>query len=308
MRTDAEAGARNVHSPARVVPGTRCEPQILHLHGYGDALQFVVRWCWQHGLPVVYQEHSTPDATPRRWYRPPGSLDEVTLVVAVSAGSAAALREVCGVTRPIRVIPPIAGLRDLEPRRRPEPRVRDGVIRVVTTARLSDEKGVSVLVTAAERVIASRPHVAFTVHGDGYLRQDLTAQIERAGLEAHVHLNGAFSRQDLPAIMSGADIFALPSLTEGYPLSIVEAMAWGIPVVATNVGGVPELIRHGVNGLLCTAGDPDSLARALLELVDDPVRALEMGAAAREFYKSSLEPENLVARYGEAYAEAMGMG
>ena len=206
------------------------------------------------------------------------------------------------------MIPPIAGVRDLEPARRPEPRVRDGVIRVVTIARLSDEKGLSVLVMAAERVLASRPSVAFTVHGDGYLRGDLTVQIERAGLEAHVHLNGAFSRQDLPAIMSGADIFALPSLTEGYPLSIVEAMAWGVPVVATNVGGVPELIRHGVNGLLCAAGDPDSLASALLALVDDPVRALEMGAAARAFYRSSLKPEHLVARYGEAYAEAMGMG
>jgi len=123
-----------------------------------------------------------------------------------------------------------------------------------------------------------------------------------------VHLNGTFRRHDLPMIMTGADLFALPSLTEGYPPCIVEAMARGLPIVATGVGGVPELLQDGVTGLLCAACDADALAAAVLELVDDPVRSPALGAAARAFYAMSLKPGTRSGLFAEAYADALRSG
>jgi len=123
-----------------------------------------------------------------------------------------------------------------------------------------------------------------------------------------VHLNGTFRRHDLPMLMTGADLCALPSLTEGYPPCIVEAMARGLPIVATGVGGVPELLQDGVTGLLRAAGDADALAAAVLELVDEPVRSRALGAAAREFYATSLKPETRVGLFAEACADALQSG
>jgi glycosyltransferase involved in cell wall biosynthesis len=281
---------------------------VLHLHSYGAALDFVVSWCRKRDVPVVYQEHSTPDGTPRRHYGRPRNIDDASIVVAVSETSARALRREWGVTRTVRVIPPIAGQLPLSPGIRVTRTTQDCAIRVVTIARLSREKGLGYLVSAAERVVASRPNVAFSIHGDGDLYGDLKAQIERAGIGASVFLSGAFARRDLPLIMGDADLFVLPSVTEGYPLCIVEAMAWGLPIVATAVGGVPELLQDGVTGLLCAPCDPDALAAAVLELVDKPNRARELGTAAREAYAVRLGPERVVDMFADAYAEAVRAG
>jgi glycosyltransferase involved in cell wall biosynthesis len=106
--------------------------------------------------------------------------------------------------------------------------------------------------------------------------------------------------------MTAANIFVLPSLTEGFPLSIVEAMAWGLPIVATQVGGVPELIQDGITGLLCPPRDEDSLAQAILTLVNHPALAQSIGAAAQDFYRNSkFSPEFLGTRFCEVYTKAL---
>jgi glycosyltransferase involved in cell wall biosynthesis len=287
---------------------TWARPDVLHLHGYGGTLDFVMDWATRHGLPLLYQEHSTPDATPRQWYDIPGRLDGATIVLAVSEPSAEALRRVCGVVRPIRVVPPLASDAAAGGDGGNEPSDPPGrVCRVVTVARLSSEKGLEFLVDAAARLRGADAGVAFDVHGEGYLREALQARIDRAGLRSCVTLHGAFQRRDLRQILGRADVFVLPSLTEGYPLSVVEAMACGLPIVATRVGGVPDLIEDGANGLLCEPSDPGALAACVLTLLRQPDRRRALGGAAREYYAAHLAPTILSARYLGAYEEAIQM-
>lgn len=286
----------------------RRRPDVLHVRGYGAGLDFVLRWAHGRNLATVYQEHSTPDLTPRRWRGLPTGLNMATVVVAVSETSAQALRRLCGVTRPIEVIPPIVTL-NVQKTKTERVSGQDGhVVHILTIARLSEEKGLSYLIKAAGRVVAARPSVCFVIYGEGPLRESLEAQIDAAHLRRQVYLAGSFTRSELSAIMSTADVFVLPSITEGFPLSVIEAMAWGLPIVATAVGGVPELVEDGVTALLCPPRDVNALAQAILTLVNDPVRSRALGAAARNAYHSSqLKPECVAARFAEVYSKALQM-
>ena len=102
-----------------------------------------------------------------------------------------------------------------------------------------------------------------------------------AGLEAQVVFAGLVPYERIPEELRGADVFALPSLQEGLPLSLLEAMASGLPVVASAVGGIPAVVRDGDDGFLVPAGDVAALGAALVRLANDPVRRARLGEAAR---------------------------
>ena len=147
-------------------------------------------------------------------------------------------------------------------------------------ARLTEQKAHRVLFDA----LASNQGLAgvhLVVAGDGELREDLKMQVEAAGLSTRVHFLGA--RRDLGNIMAAIDVFAMPSLWEGLPLSMVLAMGAGLPVVATRIAGIPEVVRDGVSGLLVPPGDAIALGAALARLVNDPELRHSLGATAREF-------------------------
>ena len=105
------------------------------------------------------------------------------------------------------------------------------------------------------------------------------SEVRRLGLESVVRLAG--ERDDVGELLAGADLFVLSSRSEGLPLSILEAMAAGLPVVASSVGGVPELVVEGETGLLVPPGDPHALAAAMERLLDDPALRRRLGAAGR---------------------------
>jgi glycosyltransferase involved in cell wall biosynthesis len=282
---------------------------VLHLHSYGAGLEFVLEWARTHNLVTIYQEHATPDLTKRRFYRLPTGLNKSTIVVAVSQFSAQALRELCGVTRPIEVVPPITAVGGQDIRSKQAARQDDNVLHIATIARLGEEKGLNFLIQAAEIVVAAWPDVRFTLYGEGDLRGNLEAQIEAAQLGRHVHLPGSFKRDELPGIMSTVDIFVLPSLTEGFPLSITEAMAYGCPIVATSVGGIPELIEDGLNGLLCQSGDPEGLAQKICALIEDPTLRMRLGSEARESYEHGpFQPASVCEQFASIYAKALQNG
>jgi len=119
------------------------------------------------------------------------------------------------------------------------------------------------------------------VVGDGELRDDLRSRAESLGIAGRVHFLGA--RRDLGNILSAIDIFAMPSYWEGLPLSMVLAMGAGLPVVASRVAGIPEVVKDGVTGVLVDAGDSNQLARALVTLVNDRQLRARLGAAAKAF-------------------------
>jgi glycosyltransferase involved in cell wall biosynthesis len=151
---------------------------------------------------------------------------------------------------------------------------------VGTVTRLSPQKAPLDFVETAAQVAAQRPGVHFVVVGDGPLRAEVEARIAAAGLAGRFHLAGL--RRDVPDLLHSFDVFALSSLWEGLPRVLPQAMAAGLPIVATAADGNAEAVKDGVNGLLTPPGDPDALASALLCLLNDPALAAQMGAAGRE--------------------------
>jgi 2-deoxystreptamine N-acetyl-D-glucosaminyltransferase/2-deoxystreptamine glucosyltransferase len=159
-------------------------------------------------------------------------------------------------------------------------------------ARLEPQKNPLGLVEAFSRVPGS-PQLILA--GEGSLRETVLERAGRCGVAARVHIAGAVA--DIPALMAAADVFALASDWEGSPLAVMEAMAAGLPVAATAVGGVPELVEHGVTGLLVPPGDAAKLAGALGALTRDAALRSRLAGAARA----------RAARFGvDAMADAYG--
>jgi glycosyltransferase involved in cell wall biosynthesis len=150
----------------------------------------------------------------------------------------------------------------------------DAVV-VISAGRLSPEKNFSGFIAAAAPVISGRDRVYFVVLGEGVMRKELEQQIARAGLRERFLLPGFSS--DVPALLAEADIFISSSHTEGLPVAVLEGAGAGLPVVATAVGGTPEVIRDGYNGLLVPPGDVAALRRSIERLLDNPEEARSMG-------------------------------
>jgi glycosyltransferase involved in cell wall biosynthesis len=150
---------------------------------------------------------------------------------------------------------------------------------VLAVGRLSKEKAHDVLVAAFARApLARLSNVHLVVAGDGPERTRLRDLVARLGLE-RVQFIG--HQPDVWPYYQAADVVALPSDSEGSPIALLEAMAAGKPVVATRVGGVPEIVEHGRNGLLVPPRNPDALAAALAGVLDEPLRAAALGGRAR---------------------------
>jgi glycosyltransferase involved in cell wall biosynthesis len=162
----------------------------------------------------------------------------------------------------------------------------DGPLRITTVARLYVTKGLKYLLEAIVQVRATHPATQFRVYGDGELCQELLAYADQLGLDGHAVFVGAFTdREELSRIMAQTDIFVMSSILEGQPLAVVEAMAHECPIVATTVGGIPELIQDGVNGLLCEPRDPECLVQKICTLIEDPDLRQRLGQAARKSYE-----------------------
>jgi glycosyltransferase involved in cell wall biosynthesis len=166
---------------------------------------------------------------------------------------------------------------------------------VMSAGRLSPEKGYHVLVDAAAAVCRDEPGARFVVFGEGSQREELERRIAAAGLEAHFALPGF--RDDLDAIMPNADVFVLPSFTEGLPNVVLEASAAGVPVVATAVGGTTEVVVAGETGLLVTPGDPVGLAAALRQMLADANLRRSFGRAGKDFVRRNFTFEAQAAAY-----------
>jgi glycosyltransferase involved in cell wall biosynthesis len=173
----------------------------------------------------------------------------------------------------------------------------------VTVARLSPEKDIANLLRAAALIVPSAPDFGLQIAGDGPQRGELTKLARSLGLENHVRFLGEVS--DVPALLKQARLFVLPSQTEGISLTILEAMACGLPVVATHVGGTPEVVEQGATGLLVPPRDPEALARALLRLWCNPVEGRDMGRAGRLRVEASFDIRTMVAGYEKLYEEAI---
>lgn len=168
-------------------------------------------------------------------------------------------------------------------------------------ARLDPLKGLDVLVDAAARLPGVR--FALTAFGGGPERAELEARIARLGIGNRVGLLGR--RDDVPELMAGCDVFVLPSRYEGLPVSIIEAMAAARPVVATAVGGIPELVVDGETGVLVPPDDAASLAAAIADVLADRERGAALGAAGRERVRRSFTGERMAAGVSAVYEDLL---
>jgi glycosyltransferase involved in cell wall biosynthesis len=185
------------------------------------------------------------------------------------------------------------------------PRLAHEGLRIGTVGRIEKQKNLGVFLDAAALVLAERPDARFEIVGDGSLRAHFQAEVERRGLRGIVSLPG--TRSDVAAFYAGLDQFWLTSDYEGTPNVVLEALASGVPVIATRVGGTPEVVEDGVTGVLVDAGDAVGVASASLGLARDPARSGAMGkaaaAAARERFSIAAMVRATEALYREAWGE-----
>ncbi len=158
-----------------------------------------------------------------------------------------------------------------------------------TVANLRPAKGHRILIEAAKKVLAEFPDTVFVWVGDGDLRQELSREISRQGLDKNFRLVGF--AQDTQPYYAMFDIFVLPSLWEGLPLAFMEAMSLGLPIVVTKAGGVPEIATDSQDCLLVEPNDADALAAALTDLLRSPEKSERLGmqAKARFAHENSLD-------------------
>ena len=174
---------------------------------------------------------------------------------------------------------------------------------VISAGRLSPEKNFSGLIDAAVFVRKEDPTTVFAIFGEGVLRKELAARVEASGLKDGFFLPGF--RRDFTALLHEADLFVLPSLTEGLPNVILEAYAAEKAVVATDVGGNPEVVRDGETGFLVPAGDVSALAEKIVSLIKNQELLIRMGKAGYQKVKSGFSFESQTQKLEAIYNEVL---
>lgn len=175
--------------------------------------------------------------------------------------------------------------------------------RVGIVANLRPVKGLDVLIDAAAQIAAQFPDATFEVAGEGNERKALVRQIERLGLMKRFHLRGAIA--DIPRFLSTIDIAALSSRAEGMSNAVLEYMAAGRAIVATDVGACARLLAHGQHGVLVPPGEANAMARAMGDLMKDGERACRLGASARGHVETKYSRQAMVRRFESFYLHLM---
>lgn len=185
-------------------------------------------------------------------------------------------------------------------------RVANQPVRLISVGRLEHVKGVDTLIEAASLLARKQSDCPWllTIVGDGSLRSALEANVLERGLASHITFLG--DRQDVPALLAQNDLFVLASRAEGMPNAALEAMASGLPVVATTVGGTPEVVVDGATGLLTPPNDPAAFAGALATLLAQPAVAQRMGLAGRARVEEHFSLAATVRQTEDLYRELIG--
>lgn len=174
---------------------------------------------------------------------------------------------------------------------------------MITVANLRPEKNHETLLAALARLVGQHPELRVRIVGDGPRRAELEAVTRTLKLQDHVEFLG--HRDDVPALLQQADVFVLPSRSEAFPNSAIEAMAAGLPVVASAVGGLLDLIEDGRTGVLIPPGDPEQLAAALRRLMANPALAATIGQTARAEVQRRYSFDRMVTAFERLYVDTL---
>jgi len=278
----------------------RWRPDVVHLNyaAYGPSLACAARLC---GIPIVARAGGPfiPDNLSNSWVAAYAANCRAHAAELLASPLAPRVIVTGDLFRPDRVRSTIVSERTLPPR-------RPGVARLVFLGQLVERKGLHVLVEAFARLQGASE--LLIVGGDwsapGY-PQRLMAMARDAGVASSIHFEN--HRQDVGAVLSTADIFVLPSFSEARPRSIIEAMSLGIPVVASDVGGIPSLVAHEETGLLVPAGDPGAIATAVDRLIQSRDLRHRLGAAGRQRMEDECRPDRTALEYVRLYRRLVRM-
>ena len=174
---------------------------------------------------------------------------------------------------------------------------------VGTIGRLSPEKGLGDFLIAGRHVLRQQPQVKFVIAGDGPEKKPLKEMAEELGIENHVIFCG--HRRDVATIYNALDIFVLSSFTEGLPIALLEAAFYAKPIIATSVGGIPEVIENNKTGILVSAHDPIQLGDRISELLSDGGRAKTLGVAAKCRIESEFDCKSWIRAIDDLYEEVL---
>jgi len=280
--------------------------QLLHTHGYKADLYGYVA-ARRSGKPIVATCHNWVGGTAALSIY--NHLDRMALkrfhgLAAVSDSVAERLLASGVPARKIRTIANGIDVQTFE-RARPLPVLNFNGSKVIgMVARLDLQKGFEYLLRAARELRDVFPTLKVVIVGEGPDRTAIENMIQRFGLQSNVILAGQHS--DMPAIYAAMDVFVLPSLNEGLPMTILEAMAASKPVIATRVGAIPKVIQDGETGLLVDPGDTDGLRSALARLLADSDLRCRIGAAGHDWVGRNYTSEAMALKYGQMYDDVLG--
>jgi glycosyltransferase involved in cell wall biosynthesis len=176
---------------------------------------------------------------------------------------------------------------------------------VMQVARFHPVKDHETSVRAFARVVEAMPEAQLCLVGDGQERAATEALAAELGIHDHVLFLG--TRSDVDKLIPAADVFVLSSLSEGVSVTLLEAMATGLPIAATGVGGNPEVVEHGMTGLLSPRGDDRALAANLVTLLQDPAQRQAFGRAGRARLLDMFTQERMHREYADLYGQLLGM-
>ncbi|MGE0060287.1 MAG: glycosyltransferase [Dehalococcoidia bacterium] len=256
----------------------------LHLTSYG----FLAALTNVH--PLIVSVWGTdvleaPNLTPFHRWLTRYALGRADLVTATGLHLATATLPYVPQDRGVTVVPYGVDMTQFKPKKR---RARKKTV-IGAVSRLSVEKGMSYLVEAFALLTQRHSDVSLQIAGDGPEEEALKALSRQLGVEEGIEFKGWVEHTELPAFLQGIDIFALPSTYEGFGVAAAEASAMALPVVATNVYGIPDVVVDGETGLLVPAKDPAALAAALGQLVEDHDMRIALGEAGREYVASQYD-------------------
>jgi len=284
--------------------------RLIHTHHLGQLMYAGIAGRLA-GARVIHTEHEFYTLSRRRARRLLRVLSALAdVVTAVAEPVAEFLRDQVGIPAgKIRTIPngvDIARFQSARPIKRSDWGWRDEDVVIGCVARLEPEKGHAVLLDAFRRLHERNPRARLLLIGEGGERERLTATAEALGLNGSVRFLGV--RGDIPELFASCDVVTLASSREGLPMVLLEAMAAGKAVVATGVGGVPEVIQDGRTGLLVRPGDAEAMAEALEGLIADREKRQSLAAKALEVVQSRYSFERTLKEYETVYEAVLSGG
>jgi glycosyltransferase involved in cell wall biosynthesis len=291
----------------------RQRPTILHTHKYKDnilgacaaaavSIPAVVRVV--HGMPEPFSGITYVKMKVYEFVDHLITTAKVSKLIAVSSNIETTLRKLYGACKVVKIhnginIEKVRVSQDRE-------RVRDGLgsgpndYAIGTVGRLTPVKGHELLLRAVASLMNKIPNITVVIVGDGPLMPELKQLAHELGMEKKVVFVG--QRYDVYDLVNSMDVFALPSIHEGIPMGLLEAMALRRAVVASRVGGIPEVIDHGVNGLLVAPGNVTQLAQGLEQIITDRTLAIQLGQAGAARIEAEFSATVMAERTGRLYA------